>query len=166
MTYAGDSYMDTMTAAFNLVHGYPGGAVTLAPVLGKNPATLSHEVNPNYPGAKLGLEDAVKLSVWSRDRSIVQAFASQLGCMLLPLPDARLNCTSFEAIAAMAKEFGDLVAEVSEAVSDNKVNANELKRVQAEAAQLVACVETTVAHLASMVEKAAERRNVVEFVRD
>ncbi len=54
--------MNATLAAFHLVSDYRGGAVALAPLMGKNPATLSHEVNPNYGAAKLGLEDAIKLS--------------------------------------------------------------------------------------------------------
>lgn len=152
--------MDVMTTAFNLVHGYPGGAVALAPVLGKNPATLSHEVDPNYPTAKFGLADAVRLSVWAQDRSIASAFASQLGCMLVPLPALDLDCSSFEAITKMAREFGELASEVGDAVRDGKVSANELKRVQDEAAQLVAAVEATVQHVATMAERSATARLV------
>lgn len=150
--------MDAMTAAYGLVQDYPGGAVALAPVLGKNPATLSHEVNPNYPTAKLGLADAVKLSVWTGDRRIAAAFASQLGCMLLPLPSTRVDCSSFEAVAKMAQEFSDVVQEVSNAVADGKVSPNELERVQHEAAQLVAAVETTIGHLTTLMQQAQDRR--------
>ena len=46
--------MNVTLAAFNLVADYPGGAVSLGRMLGKNPATLSHEVNPQYATAKLG----------------------------------------------------------------------------------------------------------------
>lgn len=150
--------MDVMSAAFNLVHNYPGGAVALAPVLGKNPATLSHEVSPHYPTAKFGLEDAVKLSVWSGDRSIASAFASQVGGMLIPPPDVRVDCTSFTAISRMAQEFSDLVQAVSTAVEDGKVSSNELERVQREAAQLVSAVETTVGHLSTLMQRTRDRQ--------
>lgn len=152
--------MDVMSAAFNLVHNYPGGAVALAPMLGKNPATLSHEVSPHYPTAKFGLEDAVKASVWTGDRSIASAFASQVGCMLVPLPQVAGDLNGFEALSKMAKEFGELVGEVGDTVSDGKVTPNELKRVQAEAAQLVAAVEATVQHVAGLVARQRERAHV------
>lgn len=154
--------MDVLTAAFQLIHAYPGGAVALAPVLGKNPATLSHEVNPNYPTAKFGLDDAVKLSVWTCDRRIASAFASQVGCMLLPLPQGDETGTTLEDVAAMAREFADLAAEVSKAVADGKVSANELARVQREAAELVGRVETTVKHVAELAGAAAAR-TVIEL---
>jgi hypothetical protein len=142
--------MDVMTAAFALVHDYPGGAVALAPVIGKNPATLSHEVNPNYPTAKLGLDDAVKLSVWTQDRRIASAFASQVGCMLLPLPATERECSGIEALTTMAREFAELIAEAGAALADNRVTPNEIARIQEEAAQLVASVETTLHKLTAM----------------
>lgn len=145
--------MDTMTAAFNLVRDYPGGAASLAHVVGKNPATLSHEVNPKYPTAKFGLADAVTLSIWTQDRRVLSAFASEMGCMLVPLPDSAQVGNSFEALSRMSREFAELVGEVSEAVADGRVSPNELARVQGEASQLVASVEATVRHLAAMAEK-------------
>lgn len=149
--------MDVMTAAFGLVNDYPGGAVALAHVVGKNPATLSHEVNPNYPAAKFGLADAAKLSAFTDDRRIAAALASQVGCMLLPLPDVRMDCTSFGAVARLAQEFSDLVQVVSTTVEDGKVSPNELDRVQREAAQLVAAVEATVGHLSALLQQARYR---------
>ena len=145
--------MDVMLAAFHLVRDYPGGAVALGPMIGKGAATLSHEVNPNYPTAKLGLDDAVRLSVLTRDKRIATAFAAEVGAMLVPLPDAGMDCTSFGAISAMAREFSEMVGRVGEALADGRVSSNELSAVQAEAARLVAAVQTTVQHVATVAER-------------
>lgn len=153
--------MNILLAAFHTVHDFPGGAVALAPILGKNPATLSHEVNPNYSTAKLGLEDAVKLAVWTQDRRMATAFAAQVGCMLLPLPEVPRAGTCFEALSAMAREFAELVASVSEGVGDGRVTPNELKRVEIEAAQLVERVQATVAHVASLAQSRGPAANEV-----
>ena len=151
--------MNILLAAFHTVHDYPGGAVALAPILGKNPATLSHEVNPNYTTAKLGLEDAVKLAVWTQDRRMATAFAAQVGCMLMPLPESPRGGTCFESLASMAREFAELVASVSEAASDGRVTPNELKSVETEAAQLVERVQATVAHVASLAQRRVQAAN-------
>lgn len=150
--------MNILLSAFHTVHDFPGGAVALAPILGKNPATLSHEVNPNYPTAKLGLEDAVKLAVWTQDRRMATAFAAQVGCMLVPLPESVRVGTSFEALASMAKEFAEMVAAVTTAMADDRVTPNDLAMVEAEAAQLVVSVQATVQHVQAMAERQSVRR--------
>jgi hypothetical protein len=145
--------MNPTLAAFNLVRDYPGGATTLGPLIGKNPATLSHEVNPHYPTAKLGLEDAVRLSMLTRDLRIASAFASEVNCMLLPLPDPGVEPSSFQVLATMAREFAELVARVTEASADGHVTPNEARAVEREASELVASVQATVRHLNSMVRE-------------
>ena len=53
---------DLRAAAYNVVADYPGGATALGPLIGKAASTLSHEVDLRYPGAKLGLHDAAKIT--------------------------------------------------------------------------------------------------------
>lgn len=144
MTFGfGETYVDVMLAAYHLVNDHPGGASTLAPLLGKVPATLSHEVNPNYPTAKFGLQDAVTLSTFTRSTLILDAFASQMNAVVVPLPDAQSAGTTFAALSTMATEFADLVAKVTDAVADGRVSPNELAAVQREASHLVAAVHAT-----------------------
>jgi hypothetical protein len=117
--------MDVMHAAFQLVHQYPGGATALAPVLSKTPATLSHEVSPNYPTAKLGLADAVALSKWTGDRSM------PVGTDLIA-----------EHTANLAREFGHLMTEVAKGMADGSINANEMARIEREGSELVAALQS------------------------
>jgi hypothetical protein len=134
--------MDVMHAAFQLVHQYPGGATALAPVLSKTPATLSHEVSPNYPTAKLGLADAVALSKWTGDRSVVNAFAAEMGCLVMLLPALPVGTDLIaEHTANLAREFGHLMTEVANGMADGAINANELVRIEREGSELVAALQ-------------------------
>lgn len=134
--------MDVLMAAFRLVHDAPGGAVALAPLLGKTPATLSHEVSPTYPSAKLGLADAVALSEWRADRGILNAFAARMSCMVVPLvadvPGAENAAT---LVAGLAREFGELMAECSADLADGSVTDTELARIDKEGAQLIGALQ-------------------------
>lgn len=145
--------MNATLAAFHLVADFPGGAVALAPLMGKNAATLSHEVNPNYGSAKLGLEDAIKLSVLTEDLRIASAFAAQAGCMLLPLPKGERSGDAFKVLARMSREFSEMVAGVTEAVADGRTSSNELGEVEREAGELVAAIQATVQHVASLFQE-------------
>jgi hypothetical protein len=135
--------MNVQTAAFNLVHDYPGGATALAPLLGKSASTLSHEVDPNYPTAKLGLADALKLTMLSKDRSVLNAFAMACHCMVLPLPACAdgVDDDTFKGVTRMAREFAEVIGQISEVTADGRVSDNELRRVEGEAAELVSAVQ-------------------------
>jgi hypothetical protein len=136
-----------LDAAYQLVHAYPGGAPSLAPRMGKNPTTLSHEVK-RTGAAKFGLEDAVLATVLAGDLRILNAFAAEAECMVLPLPRL-LECGSgaMEQVGKLAHEFGDLVATVSTATADGRISANELAQVERDGADLIAAVQALLAHM-------------------
>ena len=135
--------MNVQTAAFNLVHDYPGGATALAPLLGKSASTLSHEVDPNYPTAKIGLADALKLTLLTKDRGILNSFALASHCMVLPLPACAdgIDDDTFKGVTRMAREFAEVIGQISEVTADGAVTDNELRRVEGEAAELMSAVQ-------------------------
>ena len=141
--------MNVQTAAFNLVHDYPGGATALAPLLGKSASTLNHEVDPNYPTAKLGLADALKLTLLSKDRSVLNAFAMACHCMVLPLPACAdgIDDDTFKGVTRLAREFAEVISQISEVTADGAVTDNELRRVEGEAAELVSAVQAVLTTL-------------------
>lgn len=129
-----------LDAAYHVVHDYPGGSPSLAPRLNKSPTTLSHEVTATGT-AKLGLLDAVKLTGFSGDLRILQAWALHAGQMLLPLPS--VDGTSDEClnhVSSSAKEFAELVSEAALSLSDGHISDNEMDRIEREAGELFAAV--------------------------
>lgn len=138
-------------AAFHLVHDYLGGATSLAPRLKKSPTTLSHEVSGTGT-AKLGLEDALKLTLLSGNRAILNAFASECACFVLPMPCAGGDMDTFHGLADAAKEFGEFISSVADAAADGKVTANELARVDHELADLLARAQAIRATLSAIHE--------------
>lgn len=137
-----------LDAAYQLVRAYPGGALSLAPRMGKNPTTLSHEVKGTGT-AKFGLADAVIATELSGDRRILNAFAAQCDCMVLPLPvlDDQCDSTTMRNVAALAREFGELVTMVTEASADGLISGNEMARVKGGWADLVAAGQAMVSQL-------------------
>lgn len=126
-----------LDAAFNLVHDYPGGAESLGPRIKKSPTTLSHEVKRTGT-AKFGLEDSVKLTVLSGNRAILNAFAAECGCLVLPMPSVESGLDTFHGLADAAREFSEFVASVADAAADGRVTGNELARVDRELSELLA----------------------------
>lgn len=134
--------MDVLTAAYNVVADYPGGALALAPQLGKSASSLSHELNRNYPTAKLGLHDAVKISVLTGDHRVLTAFAAECGCLVVPIAsNAGGEAETLEALGQLAREFADVVATTGAAMADGRVTAAELDHMEREVGDLVAVAQ-------------------------
>lgn len=141
--------MDVMTAAANVAEDFkPGGASGLAALIDRNPTTFSHELNETG-SAKLGLRTAVKMTKRSKDLRILYAFAADNGQMCVPLPSSLLvdGDMTMQDLARVAKEFGDVVHEVSSAAADGDVTANELERVERQWGELIAAGQQLLAHM-------------------
>lgn len=132
--------MSLQDAFFCVVHDYPGGAVSLAPRLGKSPTTLSHECTRTGT-AKAGLLDAEKITLLTGDLRILETFAMDCGQMIVPLPDAVMVADNdcMLRLADSAREFGELCKEVATDLSnDGKISDNELRRIDKETGELIA----------------------------
>lgn len=140
--------MDVMTAACNVAEDYPGGARKLAADIGRNGTSFSHELS-RTGSAKLGLHDAVKMTLRSRDLRILHAFATECGQMCVPLPEALMVDGDFtmQSLGAVAKEFADVVQEVSTTCADGSISANELARVERQWGELVAAGQSLLAQM-------------------
>jgi hypothetical protein len=149
------THLGVLDAAFNVAHDFkPGGAAGLARAIDYNPITLSHEVK-GQGGAKLGLATAVKITQRTGDLRILNAFAAECGAMVLLLPEALDIETSraMQDLAAMAKEFGDVVQAAAKALEDNKVNQNELAEVRKQWSELVAVGQRMLAGIEACYEE-------------
>lgn len=131
--------MNLRDVAFVVVHDYPGGAVSLAPRMGKNATTLAHEVNGTGT-AKLGLETAELITHFAQDLRILEAWATKAGQMLVPLPTKYLdsNDDCMQRMGDTAREFGELCTEVSKDLGDGQISDNELARIDRECGELIA----------------------------
>jgi hypothetical protein len=140
-----------LDSAFNLVHDYPGGAASLAPRIGKNATSLNHELKATG-SAKFGLVDACKATQLTGNLAILNAFAAECGCIVLPLPERDATCDTFRQLADAAREFGEFVTSVADAAADSQVTANELARVDRELGEMIAGAQAVRAHLAGIHE--------------
>lgn len=138
-----------LDAAFNLIHDHPGGATALGPRINKAPTTLSHEAR-GQGTAKLGLADAVKLSVLTNDPGILNAFAGEMGYAVIPLSAVAAGQGGIERLAQLAAEFAGVVQSTGRALADGRVTATELRAVEREWSELVAVGQQMVAHLTAM----------------
>lgn len=140
-----------LDAAFNLAHDHPGGAAALALRLQRNPTTLSHELK-RQGSAKLGLDDACKMSALTGDLRILNAFAAACQALVVPMAAHPGDADSFGQLSQLAREFADVVSAQSEALADGRVSFNELRRLEREWSELVACGQRLQARARAMYE--------------
>lgn len=124
--------MNITDAAYAVAHDYPGGTESLGPRMGISGALLRNKVNPNQSINHLTLAEALRMSVVTNDRRIVEAFARELGLVCLEVPAAE-NCADGEVIEMMSesmKTFGDIGAAITDTFSDGRVESHEARRVR------------------------------------
>lgn len=151
-----------LDAARNLADDYPGGCQALGPRIGKPGFSLSHELKGSGT-AKLGLLTAVQMTTRTGDLRILNAFAAEAHCMVLPLPEALAldGCQAMAHVANVAAEFNDVVQAFVAAVSDGKVSANELAAIRRQWGELQAAGQHLLAH-AEQVHMAGKPREFIE----
>lgn len=142
--------MSIQDAAYWTGRDYPGGIKALAERIGHT--NLSDELNPHRRGAKLGLQTAVDMQLFSGDYRILYAMAAECRHFPpLPMPDAVASDTPCLAqLSKLAFEFSSLVGEVTTDLGDNKVTTSGLAEIVKRWMALVACGQGLVQQLAEM----------------
>lgn len=132
-----------------------GGAAKVAEHLGKSGHTLTKELDPNFVGGKLGLLDALTIVQATRDLRILQAFADECGCAVMPLPQlaGEVDDDTMRHVGTLVTEFGDVLRDVGAATADGRVTDNEMERVQRQALELQAALMRLLSHVARMNER-------------
>lgn len=133
--------MHTMTfeqAAFNTVADYPGGAKALGPVVGMNGSVLAHKTSLTDHDNQLTVPQARKLMQATGDCRMLHALAADLDHLCVQVKHMPQSGCLHKRIADTAREFGEFIAAVSEASSDNDITPNEMRAIDKELGEMVA----------------------------
>lgn len=129
--------MNVIDAAYRIGHDYPGGAGLLADRLGIGRVVFNSKLNPNTSTHHLTLAESVRMQQLSGRSDILQAMATELGYVAIPLPAVEdENIPS--ALARSCAEFGDYMRQVDESLRDGRVTPNEAKCLEKELTEMVA----------------------------
>jgi hypothetical protein len=143
-------------AASNTAEDFPGGTTGMAGALCKNKFSLMHELS-GTGAAKLGLIDALKMVKRSGDFRIINAAAAECGGIFVPLPEAFEGSDPLLNLAELAKEFSDLIAEVTGDVRDAEISSNEMARLNEHWGRLVAAGQHMMVQLRGRFEESQQR---------
>jgi len=125
-------------AVYNTVHQALGGAKAIAGCIGLSHQVLLNKVNPKTLTHHLMLTEAVEVMRAAGDTRILDALASEFNGIFVPLPALALDASPnlMIDIAKMSSEFGALVTEIADDLSDGRITENEWTRIDNEAARL------------------------------
>lgn len=152
--------MNTTDAAHAVAHDYQhGGTDALALRMGlSSGALLRNKVvlnrgpdNRNH----LTLMEAVRMTEITGDRRILEAWARELGLVLIELPTPE-NCADADVIELMAQTWetnGDIGREVNAIFADGRVESHEVKRLKDRVWKHVRTVFGLAGRIAGMAEK-------------
>jgi hypothetical protein len=93
-------------AIYDTIHGYKGGAVSLAPRVGMNPGTLNNKAYPGHD-AQLTLRESIPIQREARDFKILHTYASCLDHAVIPLGDYS-RTTDLELLDLYARYHAEL----------------------------------------------------------
>jgi hypothetical protein len=123
-------------AKYDLVNQHKGGAVALAPLLGRSAAVLSNKVNPHVDTHHLTLDEAITLQAITQNYELLKATASMLNHVAVELPSDDLANTSdlelLDCWAAWQEDCGQTAALIRKALEDGNISQEELSGIRRE----------------------------------
>ena len=137
---------DVVAAAEAAVRGYPGSTKVVAMLMEKNPSSLASEIL-EAGAAKLGLRDAVKISQVTGSRAILNAFAEELGCAVIPMDHQLSGADPMYLLSQLGASFARVLEVEAAAASKARPNYNDLQEIEKRWLAHVAIGQEIVAYL-------------------
>ncbi|ARP89804.1 hypothetical protein CAL14_05470 [Bordetella genomosp. 9] len=147
--------MNTTDAAYATVHDYPGGSESLGPRVGISPAVLRNKVNPNNDTHHLTLAEAQRVASMAGDFRMLRAWAHAEGFMLIKAPEADRSDSDMsvlEQVVQLSVETGHFMQTINNALSDGKVDRNEVQTIREAERALQTAAATVTLRMEGMAE--------------
>ena len=118
---------------------------------GIDPKYLSRQLNPDDPGAKLGVEDFVYLlAVCGLDalKYILSVFGYV--CFKVPQVGGHMATSMLRIMGNFSKEFSETIREMARSIEDGRIDQKEIARCRKEIHELIEQAAMADAYLASL----------------
>jgi hypothetical protein len=145
--------LDVDDAAYHTAHAYPGGVPALALRMGMSANSLFHKVSVHDGTHHLGPAEMRDMMHVTQDARMLHALAWPLGYVCIAT-QAGTGATTLSQVMQMAKEFGEVLAAVNDAVADGRVTPNEMQECERQAAELIGALNSTLAAVRGMMPAA------------
>ena len=130
-------------ALHHAAHDYPGGATAIAAVEGHSPTTFNHKLSLTNTTHTPNINDMELVLDLTRDPRIIDAILHPIGWVGIDVSDLRETDTPqalLSGIGSMLSREGDLVSQLTKALSDNRLDCDELAEFELLAGRLVQSV--------------------------
>lgn len=145
--------MNSIDAAYAVVHDYPGGSESLGPRVGISPAVLRNKVNPNNDTHHLTFAEARKIADMTGDFRMLQAWAHEAGFLLVKAPTGSADSCDMavlEQVVGLGVANGQFMQTIHAALADGRVDQDELKRIRAAERELQTVAATVTQRMEGM----------------
>lgn len=128
---------DLDKAKHDAVHKFPGGAATIAPLLGiKNQNVLNNKVNPTCDRHHLTLDESLALQLVTGNHNILHAIARLLGYVVIDVKEFNHQGASdlelLDVWSQWHSETGETSTSIRNALADGKVSKQEMDEIRRE----------------------------------
>lgn len=156
-TFAADVYAGLKAATGLFIKGAFGNQALAAANTRVEQTTLSDYANTTNPAKAehfMPIDVMLDLMRASGDTSLLKHIADQVDCLLVPLPKGAAGGMLADRTGRSAKEFGDVMVRIGEALRDGQIS-------EAEAVQIAAEIREVLLELSALAEavKAATVRD-------
>lgn len=140
------TYEDVAWAAYHTAHEFPGEVPALARRMSMSANVLQNKVNPNNITHHLTLRESCVMQDVTGDFRILHSMSARLNHVSISMHIDATGMT-LGKVTALAKEFGDVLEAVNESVKDDDVSANDMRRMEKEAGELIGALHSLLANL-------------------
>lgn len=145
--------MTPRLAAHATIHDYPGGSLSLAPMMDVSASFLRSAVNPHNTDHSLSIERACRLMSITNDPRILAAMADEIGYSIIKLPDFTISDAAIlESYTAMLAELGEFSGAFNQSLADNRINKKEFEHMRDEMNQAIAAALSLISRIEQLVE--------------
>ncbi|WP_296053203.1 phage regulatory CII family protein [uncultured Alteromonas sp.] len=123
-------YNAVLHAAHLLLKAMPQAAEQYGVLLNKSPNSVRNELNPNLPGHKLGVLEALEMMNYSQAYGLLYQLCAACGFVAVPMP--RELVTDHHLIDVLCRwqsSVGGACQTICEALEDNIVTPSEFNRI-------------------------------------
>lgn len=134
------SILTLQQALHHAAHDYPGGATAIAAVDGVNPNTLNHKLSLTNTTHTPNIRDLELVLDLTRDPRIVDAILHPIGWVGIDVSGLRDTDTPQALLASLGdllKREGELINQLTKALSDDHLDCDELAEFEQLAERLV-----------------------------
>lgn len=150
--------MNTADAAYNTVHDYPGGSVSLGPRVGISDAVLRNKVNTRTPREEkrhhLTFEEAQRIAHMTGDFRMLQAWAHAEGFLLVKAPEcaSESDMSVLESVTGSVMDHGGFIGSIHESLMDGGLSPEEMRGIEKAAKKAMTAIATLLNRLRGMAE--------------